>query len=111
MKTFEVTGKVNSSGEYILGARDTGSHACYLIYGVLKPGEMGRELKPGHGHEEIVLATCGDLQCSGHFSGMLKQGQAMHLKGEEMVLVENRGNGNSVYVICGCHSDGGHDHS
>jgi len=110
VKTFDVSGKVNDSGEFILGARDTGSHACYLIYGVLKPGEKGRELKPGHGHEEIVLATCGDLQCSGQFSGTLRQGQAMHLKGEEIVLVENRGREHAVYVICGGHSEGGHGH-
>ena len=110
MKTFDVSGKVNGSGEFILGARDTGSHTCYLIYGVIKPGEKGRELKPGSGHEEFVLATIGNLQCSGQFSGTLKQGQAMHLKGEETVLVENRGKENAVYVICGGHSEGGHDH-
>jgi hypothetical protein len=110
VKTFEVTGRVNSSGEYILGARDTGSHACYLIYGILKPGDQGRELKPGRGHEEIVLATYGDLHCSGRFSGTLKQGQAMHLKGDESVLVEYRGSGNAFYVICGGHSEGGHEH-
>jgi hypothetical protein len=102
--------KVLDSGEYILGADDTGSHACYVIYGVLKPGERKRELKPGNGHEEIVLAMSNDLQCSGHFSGTLKQGQAIHLKGDETVFVENRGRGNAVYVICGGHSDGGHDH-
>ncbi len=102
---------MNGSGEYILGARDTGSHACYLIYGILKPGEKARELKPGHGHEEIILATRGDLQCSGHFTGTLKEGHALHLKGEETVLAENRGSGNAVYVVCGGHSDGGHGHS
>jgi hypothetical protein len=110
MKIFDVTNKISSSGEYILGMQDTGSHACYLIYGVLKPGEKGRELKPGLGHEEIVLAMSNDLQCSGHFSGTLKQGQALHFKGDETVVVENRGSGNAVYVICGGHSDGGHDH-
>jgi hypothetical protein len=110
MKIFDVGNRVIGSGEYILGADDTGSHACYLIYGVLKPGERGREFKPGPGHEEIVLATSGDLECTGYFSGTLKQGQAMHLKGDETVFVENRGSGNAVYVISGGHSEGGHGH-
>lgn len=108
MKLFGVAEKVQDSGEYILGVRETGSHACYLVYGVLKPGEKGRELKPGHGHEEIVLALIGDLRLTGHPTGMLKQGQALHLTGEESVIVENPGNSQAYYVIAGGHS--GHRH-
>ncbi len=67
MNTYQVFEEAGDLGEHILGSRQTGSHACYLIYGVLKPGEAKRELKPGHGHEEIVLAVEGDLQCIGAF--------------------------------------------
>ena len=42
MKIFGVAENVQDSGEYILGSRETGSHACYLIYGALKPGEKGQ---------------------------------------------------------------------
>ena len=108
MKVYDVFKKTGESGEYLLGSRDTGSHACYLIYGVLKPGEKGRELKPGTGHEEIVLAIGGDLQLSGHYMGMLKQGQALHLRGEETVLVSSEGSLPAVYVIAGGHSEEGH---
>jgi len=108
MKLFEVMEKVQDSGEYILGSRETGSHACYLIYGALKPGEKGRELRPGHGHEEIVLALCGDLRLTGRHTGMLKQGQALHLTGEESVFVENTGNSQAFYAIAGGHSSQGH---
>ena len=45
-----------NKGEYVLGAEDTGSHACYVIYGILKAGEKGREVKPGKGHEEIITS-------------------------------------------------------
>ena len=38
MKIFDVRTQVDDSGEYILGVEDTGSHACYLIYGTMKPG-------------------------------------------------------------------------
>ncbi len=110
MKSFDVVTKVEGSGEYVLGARETGSHACYLIYGVLKPGEKGRELKPGKGHEEIVLAIAGDLQLSGHYTGMLKQGQAIHLEGEQMCRAENPGTINAVYVISGGHSESEQGH-
>jgi len=108
MKLFEVAEKVQDSGEYILGSRETGSHACYLIYGALKPGEKGRELSPGHGHEEIVLALTGDLRLTGHFTGTLKQGQALHLTGEESVFLENTSNVQALYVIAGGHSGHGH---
>ena len=108
MKLFGVAEKVQDSGEYILGSRETGSHACYLVYGALKPGEKGRELRPGHGHEEIVLALIGDLRLTGQYTGTLKQGQALHLTGEESVFVENTGNSHALYVIAGGHS--GHEH-
>jgi hypothetical protein len=109
MKIYHVFEDADDLGECILGSSQTGSHACYLIYGVLKPGEPKRELKPGQGHEEIVLAVTGDLQCNGAFSGILKQGQALHLRGEDSVFINNEGFSKSVYVISGGHSDRGHD--
>ncbi len=108
MKIFDIIGKAGGSGEFLLGSQETGSHACYLIYGVLHPGETGRELKPGHGHEEIVLALQGDMSLTGAHAGMLKQGQALHLVGDETVLAGNAGAIPIVYVISGGHS--GHAH-
>ncbi len=110
MKIFEVSRMINESGEFILGSRETGSHACYMIYGVLKPKERGRRLEPGHGHEEIVLAVSGDLELTGQFAGTLKQGQAIHLTGEESVIVENRSNELVRYVIAGGHAGNEHHH-
>jgi uncharacterized cupin superfamily protein len=110
MKTHDVFGKIGESGEYVLGSQETGSHACYLIYGIVKPGERGRELKPGKGHEEIVLVMGGDLQLSGHYTGMLKQGQAIHLQGEQSCGVENPGEINVVYVVSGGHAESASDH-
>jgi hypothetical protein len=108
MSTFDVASKVSLSGEYILGAEQTGSHACYLIYGVLKPGERGREIKPGRGHEEIVLLLRGDLSVRGHDAGALEQGQAIHLRDDETCLLDNPGDGEAIYVIAGGHAEGGH---
>jgi hypothetical protein len=108
MSKFDIASKVSLSGEYILGAEQTGSHACYLIYGILKAGELGRELKPGKGHEEIVLVLRGDLSSRGHYAGELKQGQALHLRGEETCLLDNPGDSESIYVIAGGHAEGGH---
>jgi hypothetical protein len=108
MKIFEVAGRINGSGEFILGSKETGSHACYLVYGVIRPGEQRRELKPGHGHEEIVLAVQGDLKLTGQYAGTLMQGQALHLQGDESVLAENTSTTPAVYVIAGGHSNHGH---
>ena len=108
MKTFDIAGKVTGSGEYVLGSDDTGSHACYMIYGVLKPGERGRELKPGNGHEELILVLRGDLHVTGQFRGTIKEGQAVHLSGEETLQAENNGATEAVYVIAGGHPNDGH---
>ena len=108
MRNFKVSEKIEGSGEYILGSEKTGSHACYMAYGILKPGEQGRELKPGQGHEEIVFAIQGDLKLTGCHTDFLRQGQALHLQDEESVLVENPGDTPAIYVISGGHSGHGH---
>lgn len=108
MKVYEVADKVAASGEYILGSEATGSHACYLIYGVLEAGEQGRELRPGAGHEEMVLALDGDLALNGQFAGILKKGRALHLQGEETCIAGNPSDREVHYVIAGGHSGQGH---
>ncbi len=110
MDSYEVAARVAGSGEYILGADATGSHACYLVYGVLAAGEAGRELRPGAGHEEMVLCIRGELRLTGARSGVLAAGRAIHLKGDESCLAANTGTAEAVYVIAGGHSAGGHAH-
>lgn len=97
-------------GEYVFGSADTGSHACYMIYGTLQPGEKGRMVKPGKGHEEMLLAARGSLKVSGHFEGTLDEGSAIHLAGEQTCLLENPGTSAAVYVIAGGHTGHGHHH-
>ncbi len=97
-------------GEYVLGLDDTGSHACYMIYGTLKPGEKDRLVKPGHGHEEIVAAMKGDLRLSGAREGTLKEGEAFHIVDETTVYLENPAGTEVVYIISGGHSADGHHH-
>lgn len=100
----------SEDGEFVFGAEHTGSHACYMIYGILKPGEKGRAIKPGRGHEEMVLAATADLRVSGAVSGQLRQGAAFHITGEQTAYLENPGEREAVYVIAGGHSEHGHDH-
>jgi hypothetical protein len=112
MKKVEVKKRALSSdaGEYILGLEDTGSHACYMIYGVLRPGEKGRLVKPGAGHEEIVLSVKTGLTLSGAITGQLEEGEAFHIAGDTAVFLENRGSSEAFYVIAGGHSAGGDHH-
>jgi len=107
MKIFEMKNEAIHSerGECLLGFREIGSHACYMIYGTLKPKEKGRLVKPGPGHEEIVLAMKGDLEVKGHASGCLKEGSALYTKEEEEYFLENRGESEAVYIIAGGHSE------
>lgn len=110
MKIFDLKkrAEISGAGEYILGSQDTGSHACYMIYGILKPGEKERLIKPGKGHEEIVLSIKGDINVTGHYSGVLEEGNAFHIVGDEACYLENKGNSEAIYIIAGGHSEGGH---
>ena len=98
------------NGEYVFGAADTGSHACYMIYGRLNPGEKAREIKPGKGHEEMLLAACGSFSVTGDFEGTIEEGSVIHLSGEQSCHLENRGSTEAVYVIAGGHAEQGHHH-
>ncbi len=110
MKTYELKEKAANaeSGEHILGFEESGTHACYMIYGILKPGQKGRLVKPGKEHEEMVLSVTADIEVSGFFSGILKKGSAIHNHGENECFLENKGSEEVVYVIAGGHSEDGH---
>lgn len=110
MKTFEMSAKALEAeeGEYILGHEDTGSHACYMIYGALRPREKQRLVNPGEGHEEIVLAVKGDLEVTGYRTGTLREGSAFHLTGDNECYLENTSDRDAVYIIAGGHADSGH---
>ncbi len=109
MKTFETRKRaLEEGGEYVLGVKDTGSHACYMIYGVLGPGEKGRLIKPGAGHEELVLAGKGDLVVTGAMTGTLREGTSFHITGDDECFLENPSGGEAVYIVAGGHSEGGH---
>jgi hypothetical protein len=108
MKVFDVQTKVDESGEYILGAKQTGTHACYIIYGIMNPKEKGRKLMAGNGHEELFVAIKGDFVVTGQDSAGIKEGQAFHLKGEETFWLENATGSVAIYVMSGGHSGAGH---
>jgi hypothetical protein len=107
MKPFDLKNKAlhSETGESLLGFRETGSHACYMIYGTMKPGEKGRRIKPGAGHEEIVLAAKEDLEVTGFTSGTLKEGLAFLIQGDQECFLENRGQSDAIYIVAGGHSE------
>lgn len=98
------------TGEFLIGSELTGSHACYLIYGVVEPEEKGRVIKPGKGHEEIVLIIKGKVKVTGDWNGLLSEGQAIHLADDESLFFENLTDQKIIYVIAGGHSEKGHSH-
>lgn len=100
----------SKEGEFVFGAKHTGSHACYIIYGVLQPGEKDRLVKPGKGHEEMVLAATGNLEVTSAVTGHLRQGEAFHIVEEQTAYLENKADTEAIYVISGGHSEHGHHH-
>lgn len=97
---------VRAGGEYVLGSRELRTHACYLVYGILRPGEKCRKLLPGKGHEEIVCIVRGNVLMRGTDGAFsMGPGQVFHLRGEETFTADNEGKEDAVYVISGGHSE------
>ncbi len=111
MKIYNISDlALKKDGEYVLGSVDLHTHACYFIYGILKPDEKGRVIKPGKGHEEIICLVHGEVILRRELETFnLEQGHAFHIKGEETYIMDNNGKGDAVYVISGGHSEG-HSH-
>ena len=82
------------------------AEACYLVYGLLKPGERDRLIKPGEGYEEILCTITGSLLMK--LSGgevALEQGHAVHIKPTDSFYISNPNNDPVVYVIAGGRSE------
>ncbi len=102
----------SQGGETVLGLKDLGTHACYLIYGRIEPGGEPRPLKPGQEHEEIFLVISGTMSLQGPDGVQtVCAGQAFYLAGVQPWQAAAAGPEPVVYVAGGGHSpDSGHHH-
>ena len=107
-QVYDLEGSVRrDGGETILGLEALGTHACYMIFGVLDPGGAPRTLKAGQGHEEIVLAIGGSILVAGADGEFILQaGQAFYIVGEETWLATAQGPAEARYVVAGGHTPG-----
>jgi uncharacterized cupin superfamily protein len=108
-QVYDLEGRVRrEGGETVLGLKELGTHACYMLFGVLDPGGEPRVLKPGQGHEEIILAISGAINLQGPDGEdvVLQAGQAIYLKGEETWLATCMGPAEARYAAAGGHTPG-----
>lgn len=106
MRTFDVAAfAASQGGEYVLGMKDLHTHACYMIYGIMQPGESQRLVKPGQGHEEILCAVDGDLEVHSEIGEFkIPRGHAIHVKEDEFFFLVNPSTDKPVvYIISGGH--------
>ncbi|HDH28888.1 MAG TPA: cupin domain-containing protein [Euryarchaeota archaeon] len=105
MKIFNLHGLAEESeGEYVLGLKDLHTHAVYIVYGFLAPGETGRKVLPGKGHEEILCAVKGEVRVKTPGETFtLKSGEAVHVKEEDEWTLENTGDETVFYILAGGH--------
>ncbi|MHB8881244.1 MAG: cupin domain-containing protein [Thermodesulfovibrionales bacterium] len=111
MKQYDLSEEAGKKGgEAILGSEQLHTHACYLVYGTLGPGEKGRKVSPGKGHEEIFCLVAGLVEMTRAGQRLrFVPGQAFHLRGEESWSMDNAGETEAVYVLAGGHSEA-HEH-
>jgi len=109
---YDLAGRApREGGETVLGLKDLGTHACYMLYGVVAPGDPPRTLSPGLGHEEIVLVIGGSLKLAGQGGVLtLQAGQAVYLKGEETWQATCGGPLEARYAVAGGHAPGDDHH-
>ncbi len=112
LKIYDLAGRApREGGETVLGLKDLGTHACYMLYGVLNPGDEPRIFKPGEGHEEIILAVSGTIQVSGPEGSLtLQPGQAIYLQGAVSYEAFTDGPLEARYVAAGGHTPGQDHH-
>lgn len=111
-KVYDLAGRApREGGETVLGLKDLGTHACYMIYGLMSPGEAPRVLRAGPGHEEIILCLSGGLRLSGAEGELtLQPGQAIHLVGEQTWEATCLGPLEARYAAAGGHTPGDDHH-
>ncbi|MBI5233163.1 MAG: hypothetical protein HY880_02285 [Deltaproteobacteria bacterium] len=108
MKVFKLPDIIESQGgaEYCMGRDALKTHAVYLVYGKVRPGETERKLMPGKGHEEILFVVKGSLNVKKDKMGFtVAEGEAFHLKEEEVFILDNPGQKEAVYIIAGARAE------
>lgn len=112
VKIYDLLNRAKAeAGETVLGRDELGTNNTYLIYGILEPGQKGRIINPGEGHEEIVCLVAGVATLhTPEGPQVLKLGEAFYLKGDVTYTLENQQRMPAVYVIAGGHTAEGHAH-
>ncbi|MDQ7785830.1 MAG: hypothetical protein RDU20_23315 [Desulfomonilaceae bacterium] len=103
MKIFDLAELADSSGgEYVLGAKDLHTDSCYMIYGVLAPGEADRLVRAGKGHEEILCSLTGTIMLHTTAGEVpLHRGSAVLVKEDDSFYLSNPSDRALVYVTAG----------
>jgi uncharacterized cupin superfamily protein len=92
----------SEGGEYVLGMKDLHTRTCYMIYGILEPGERDRLVRPGEGHEEILCAVDGPLTIHSEKGNIeLQKGHAVHVKENVSFHISNPSERAVVYIMAG----------
>lgn len=97
---------VSEGGEYVLGLKNLHTQSCYLVYGILQPGEGERLVRPGDGYEEILCAVGGSLTLHTDQEDIeLSRSQAVLVKQGDSFYISNPSDKAVVYILAGGRSD------
>ncbi len=103
MKIYKLPALSESGGsEYCLGSEDLGIQSIYMLYGRLMAGEDKKTLQPKKGYEEILMVLNGIIEVrKGDTVFTVSNGEAIHIKVGDKILLKNTGNKEAVYITAG----------
>ncbi len=103
MKIYKLPALSESGGsEYCLGCEDLGTQSVYMLYGRLMVGEDKKTVQPKTGYEEILLILNGTIEITkGNTVFTISNGEALHIKAGDKILLNNTGGKEAVYITAG----------
>jgi len=101
MKIYKLPTLADASpnGEYRLGTEEAETGSLYLVYGRLRPGQLGHKLLISDGEEEIICVVKGTMTVKcGKKSFTVGAGEAFNPGAGAEVALDNSGDCEAIFI-------------
>lgn len=101
MKIYKLPTLADASpnGEYRLGPEEADTGSVYVVYGRLRPGQLGHKLLISEGEEEIICVVKGTMTVKcGKKSFTVGTGEAFNPGAGNEVALDNSGENEAIFI-------------